>query len=89
MFFIQMFKCFMEEELRIWTCMLFQTSLLLLEKKINRIFAFALLVVEMMSPRVDDRRQYLCEGTFTRRSKMYNGAWLLIALYTKTPVWYL
>ena len=71
----------MEDELRIWTGMLFQTSLPLLEKVLNRIFVFALLVVKMMSPRVDDRRENLCKGTFTRRSEMYDGAWLLIALY--------
>ena len=84
-----LYKCLnvlMEEELRIWTDMLFQTSLPLHEKVFNRIFVFALLVVEMMSTRVDDRREYLCEGTFARRSEMYDGAWLLIALYTKTPV---
>ena len=89
MFLYKCLNVLMEEELRIWTGMLFQTSLPLLEKVFNRIFVFALLVVEMMSPRVDDRREYLCEGTFTRRSEMYDGAWLLIALYTKTPVWYL
>ena len=37
-------------------------------------FVFALLVVEMMSPRMDDRREYLCDGAFTRRSEMYDGA---------------
>jgi len=54
--------------------MLFQTSLPLLEKVFNRIFVFALLVVEMMSRRVEDHREYLCEGTFNRRSEMYDGA---------------
>ena len=52
--------------------MLFQTSLPLPEKVFNIVFVliFALLVVEMMSLRVYDRR----EGTFTRRSEMYDGA---------------
>ena len=59
----------MDDELRIWTGMLFQISLPLLEKVFKRFFVFALLVVEMMSPRVDDRREYLCIGTFARRSK--------------------
>ena len=54
--------------------MLFQTSLPLLEKVFNRIFVLALLVVEMMSPRVDERRKYLCARTFPRRSEMYDGA---------------
>ena len=42
--------------------MLFQTSLPLLEKVLNRIFVFALLVVEMMSPRVDDQENIYVKG---------------------------
>ena len=43
----------------------------------------------MMSPRLYDQIEYLGKEIFTWRSEMYDGAWLLIALYTKTHVWYL
>jgi len=48
--------------------MISQTSVPLLEKVFNRILLFALLVIEMMPPRVNDRREYLCEGTLVNYS---------------------
>lgn len=48
---------------------------------------FAVLDSEMMSPRVEERRIYLCEETLTNRSEIYFSIYLFKALYTRSPVW--
>jgi len=53
---------------------MFQTFLPLFEKVFNRFFVFAILDLEMMSPRVEDRKEYVCEETLTNKSDMYFGA---------------
>ena len=47
---------------------MFQTFLPLFEKVFNRFFVFAILDLGMMSPRVEDHKEYVCEETLTNKS---------------------
>ena len=56
------------------TGIMFQMFFPLFEKVFNRFFVFAILDLGMMSPRVEDRKEYVCEETLTNKSDMYFGA---------------
>ena len=52
------------------TGIMFQMFFPLFEKVFNRFFVFAILNLGMMSPWVEDRKEYVCEETLTNKSDM-------------------